>query len=51
MTGTLSIVGRTAYFALALTTIHADTQDLYKEKVEGDYYFVNGKPLKLKKRV
>jgi len=51
MTGTPSIVGRTGYFALALTTIHADSQDLYKEKVDGDFYVVDGNRLRLKRRV
>jgi penicillin amidase len=51
MTGTLSIVGKTSYFALALTTIHVDSQDLYKEKIEGDFYFVNENQMKLKRRV
>jgi hypothetical protein len=30
MTGTPSIVGRSGYISFALTTIHADSQDLYK---------------------
>ncbi len=51
MTGTPAIVGKTPYFSLALTTIHADTQDLYKEKVKGDSYYVDGKALKLKRRI
>jgi acyl-homoserine lactone acylase PvdQ len=51
MTGTLSIAGRTSYFALALTTIHVDSQDLYKEKIEGDFYYVDGKAFKMKRRV
>ena len=50
MTGTPAIVGKTTYFSLALTTIHTDSQDLYKEQVKGDFYYVDGQPIKLKRR-
>ncbi len=51
MTGLPAIIGKTPYFSLALTTIHADTQDLYKEKVEGEFYYVDGQRLRLKRRI
>jgi acyl-homoserine lactone acylase PvdQ len=35
---------------MALTTAHTDTQDFYREKVEGDKYLLNGKWRDLKIR-
>lgn len=50
MTGTPAIVGRSPYFTVGLTTIHVDSQDLYKEKIQGSYYEFDGKQVKLKER-
>lgn len=41
--GLTVIVGKGGYFAYGVTTIYTDNQDFYKEKVENDKYFVNGK--------
>lgn len=35
--------GTTPYFSMACTTAHTDSQDFYREKVEGDKYLLNGK--------
>jgi acyl-homoserine lactone acylase PvdQ len=37
------IVGKTDYFAMGITTIYMDNQDLYRERIEGNKYFVNNK--------
>lgn len=44
------LVGKADYFALGITTIYTDNQDLYRETVEGDKYLVNGKWHDLKVR-
>lgn len=40
--GLPTIVGKTSYVAVTMTTNYVDSQDLFKEKVEGDKYMVNG---------
>lgn len=49
-TGVPFIIGKSDYFAVGVTTIYADNQDLYRETVQGDKYQVNGKWHDLKVR-
>ena len=50
MNGLPTMIGKTQYFNLALTTVYADSQDLYAENIDGDYYILNGDRVKLKQR-
>ena len=42
--------GKSNYFSLALTILNTDTQDAFKEKIEGDKYFHDNEWKKLKIR-
>lgn len=48
--GTALIIGKTDYMSLGITTIYCDTIDLYKERIEGEKYLVEGKWRDLKQR-
>jgi hypothetical protein len=48
MTGLPTVVGKTPYASIALTTIYSDSQDLYKESIKGDNYVIDGKEMRLK---
>ena len=50
MTGIPCIVGKSSYVSIALTTLYADTQDLFKEYILEDSYLLDGKLIKLKER-
>ena len=43
--------GKTDYLATAMTTIYTDTQDLYREKLKDDFYFVDNMWRDLNKRI
>jgi len=45
------VFGRTGNIAWGITAADTDTSDLYKEKIEGDKYFVDGEWKPLKKEV
>lgn len=36
------IVGKTTYGAVSITTNYIDSQDLFKEKIEGNKYYLDG---------
>jgi len=41
--GSPILFGKTSYFAAGYSISHGDSQDLFREKIEGDRYFVDGK--------
>ncbi len=47
------IVGRNEYVAFGVTNAYGDSQDLFIEKTEGDYYFKNNDklPMKIRKEI
>lgn len=51
--GALIPIGQSNYFAMGCSIAHGDSQDLYREKVEGNKYLLNGdwKDLKIRKEV
>lgn len=42
MIGVPLIIGKTTYVSLTMTTNYMDTQDLYKETIEGTKYLLDG---------
>jgi hypothetical protein len=43
MTGIpISFIGRTEFLSFGITILFGDISDLYSEKIEGDYYYVDG---------
>lgn len=38
----MTTYGKSEYFATVLTVIQTDTQDLFREKLEGNQYLVDG---------
>lgn len=50
MTGLPIVAGKTPYVSIAFTTIYADSQDLFKEKIDGMEYMVDEVKMRLKER-
>jgi acyl-homoserine lactone acylase PvdQ len=53
VTGGFKIIGQNGYYVMGVSICHSDNQDLYREKIEGDKYLLNGtwRDLKIRNEV
>jgi len=42
VTGGIKIIGQNGYYVMGVSICHGDNQDLYREKIEGDKYLLDG---------